>query len=164
MKPVLTALLAFLLAFVALRQLQPDGILFYQGVGLGLAIAGLQVCALAWLGSRRLRDVMKDGLLSFLLIYAFVFTVPTTVDRAYSVKMIGHLAQAPQGLSKEEVGHMYIDDFIRQGGIDKRLREQLATGSLQEQDGRYRLTPFGQMLASSFKLSCRLFACTRSAQ
>lgn len=159
MKAIALTVLAFLLAFVALRQLHSGGILFYQGMGLGLLLAALQVLVVRWSGRQKLGAALKDGLISFLLIYAFVFTVPTTVDRAYSVKMIGHLAQAPQGLSKEDVGRLYVDDFVRQGGVDKRLREQLATGTLQEQDGRYTLTPLGRALAWSFAQSCRLFAC-----
>ncbi|HEY1091853.1 MAG TPA: hypothetical protein VGE47_12230 [Burkholderiaceae bacterium] len=155
-------LLIYLLGFVALRQLWPGGILFYQGLALGLLVAACQCLFLRRRG-RAWAAATKDGWITFLMIYAFVFTVPTTVDRAYSVRMIEQLDHAQLGLSRDEILRFYAEDFARQGGVDKRLREQLATGTLQEREGRFELTPAGRQLARAFALTRRLFACGQSA-
>lgn len=152
------AILVFLISFIALRHLQPDGILFYQGCALGVLIAGIQVVL------ARLRKVdwsvsLKDGLLTLLLIYSFVFTVPVTVDRSYSVKMLQHLADAPAGLSRDEVNQNYISEFVRHGGVDKRLMEQQATGTIEKQNDVYVLTGKGRFLDHAFRWTCQLFAC-----
>lgn len=160
MKSIGLTVLAYLLAFVAWRQLFPAGILFYQGLWLALLLPGLQFLLTgrqAGAATRRLAR-FKDALLSFLLAYAFMFTVPTTVDRAYSVKLLLQLAEQPQGMSKTEIAAFYVNDFLNSGAIDKRLKEQGATGSIVEEQGRYHLTPMGRRLAASFVWMRRLFA------
>jgi len=163
MKSVAVTLLAFLLAFAALRHAWPHGILLYQGIALGGVGAIAQVLALRRRGAGW-RGAAKDGWISFLMIYAFVFTVPTTVDRAYSVHMLERLADAPEGLDRAAIVQLYADDFARQGGVDRRLAEQLATGTLQARDGRYRLTPLGRALVHSFALTRDAFACGQAVR
>jgi hypothetical protein len=56
--------------------------MLYQGVVLGILISLTQFL----FERRRVSETVeaaKNALLTFLLIYSFVFTVPTTVDRAY---------------------------------------------------------------------------------
>lgn len=151
--------LSFLVAFVVTRQLQPQGILFYQGVACAAA------CALAQWGvarrqvrTRRLAPA-KDALLTFLLAYAFMFTVPTTVDRAYSVRMIQQLDQSHDGMSRADMENWFAHRFIGEGGVDRRVREQLATGTLREEQGRYVLTERGHWLAWAFGATQRIFNC-----
>jgi hypothetical protein len=148
-----------MVAFIAVRHLHPGGILFYQGVALGGLVAMLQFAvarrsrAEEWLASS------KDALLTFLLIYAFVFTVPTTVDRSYTVKMIHHLAEARDGLSREDVDRLFVADFVERGGVDRRLLEQSVTGTIEERDGRYQLTTEGRILGRVFRGMEIMFAC-----
>lgn len=153
------ALLIFLLVFIALRQAQPNGIILYQGLTVGLV-----TCASQYFFERRRRNLVsiqaaKNAVLSFLLIYAFVFTIPTTVDRAYSVNMITRLQEAPSGLTRSEINGVFVDNFVSKGGVEKRLREQASTGSIRENNGRYVLTPFGRFLAATFHMTRILFAC-----
>ena len=122
------SVLAFLVAFVALRQFAPGGVLFYQGVALACLAALVH-----WLVARRARpparSPVKDVLLVLLASYAFMFTVPTTVDRSYSVRMLRHLQQMPDGATRAELQDYFAQDFVRQGGVDRRLLEQERTGS-----------------------------------
>lgn len=159
MKPILITFAIFLIAFVGVRHLAPDGILLYQGVGLGLFICIGQFTRQKRRRGKRQNEPLKDALLSFLLIYAFVFTVPTTVDRAYSVRMIGHLAQAPTGSTRAAIDALYVEDFVHGGGVEKRLKEQLATGVISEDKGLYRLTSFGLAIELSFQTVRKLFKC-----
>lgn len=151
--------LAFLALFVLTRQLQPQGILFYQGVACAVAGAALQGL-LALRGGKVARGLAaKDALITLLAAYAFMFTVPTTVDRAYSVRMLQLLAAQPQGLSQAELEDWFKHRFIAQGGVARRVREQLATGSLQQADGRYVLTERGHWLSRLFGFFQWLFRC-----
>jgi hypothetical protein len=145
------AVFGFLLAFIALRQAYPSGILFYQGVATAVCISLLQVGVARLRGNMPWSLVLKDALLTLLLTYAFLFTVPTTVDRSYSVLMLQHLADTPQGLSREEVSRFYVQDFVDRGGVDER-------------DGRYVLTSQGEMLTRTFRLTCQVFACQQRTQ
>jgi hypothetical protein len=159
MRKILLAVALFLVLFIALRHLRPQGILFYQGIGLAALVAFCQF-ALDWKQGRVPRaQALKDSMLSFLLIYCFVFTIPTTVDRAYSVKMLMRMGEAPAGMSKEDVAQMFVNGFLQEGAVDKRLKEQAATGSIEERDGRYSLTATGRFLDRAFRLTQAVFAC-----
>ncbi len=149
----------FLCFFIVTRQLQPQGILFYQGLACAALCSALQgLIAWRWSTSGRVA-VAKDALLTLLLAYAFMFTVPTTVDRAYSVRMIQQLANRPGGMTKAEMEDWFAGRFIAQGGVDRRVQEQMATGTLREAQGRFTLTARGQMLARTFEFFQRLFRC-----
>jgi hypothetical protein len=158
-KHISLAFAVFLMLFVAWRHMQPEGILFYQGVALAVAVAVAQLVLMMGLVKSPWRPAMKDTLLAFLLIYSFVFTVPTTVDRAYSVSMLGQLERVPEGMTRPQIEHWFATHFQAQGGVEWRLREQIATGSVAEAQGRYTLTPLGRLLARSFSLLQTVFAC-----
>lgn len=156
---IILGCLAFLALFVLTRQLQPQGILFYQGLACALlCAAGQWLCSLRWSGAGRSTSA-KDALLTFLLAYAFMFTVPTTVDRAYSVRLIQQLADHPEGMTRADMEAWFAQRFIAQGGVERRVHEQLASGTLQESQGRLVLTERGQWLARTFSFFQRLFSC-----
>jgi hypothetical protein len=152
------SLLFFLLTFVAIRHVKPMGIILYQGVVLGLSVS-LGQFVLERRRAPHVGDAAKNALLSFLLIYCFVFTIPTTVDRAYSVKMLTAVGRSPDGLTRREISDVFVDGLVAGGGIDKRLLEQTATGSLQAENGRYSLTRMGRLLNASFRITQVIFAC-----
>ena len=155
------AVLVFLVSFIAIRHLDPHGILFYQGCALAILVSAAQTrtararIRLSWSAS------IKDGITTLLLIYAFVFTVPVTADRSYSVMMLRHIGEAPGGLSRDEVNRRYVSEFVDRGGVDKRLVEQQATGTIARQGDAYVLTARGRMLDHAFRWTCRIFACQK---
>jgi hypothetical protein len=162
LKSIAWSVAVFLAIFIAIRHIQPTGILFYQGLATGAVIT---VAQFVFVRSSRIAKAGraptpgKDAVITFLLIYAFVFTVPTTVDRSYSVRMIGHLADAPDGLSRAEINQLYTQDFVDAGGVDKRLTEQSATGTIHQENGRYMLTKGGAILAKVFYSMEVVFDC-----
>jgi hypothetical protein len=153
MKVLVVFVAVFLIAFMVVRWLFPGGILFYQGMGLAVTAAALFAVLF-----RDAPGVGRDAVLLFLLLYVFVFTIPTTVDRAYSVRMLLRIDASPRGLSRDEIGQMYVDGFLAEGGVDKRISEQVATGSIADHDGRLEITRLGAALALSFRAAQRLFA------
>lgn len=83
----------------------------------------------------------RDKLLNFLhaqivfivTAFAFVMTFPVTVDRSFSVYMLSSLYNNKvQGntITKHELSKIVEDYFFSQSLVDKRVHEQLATGSI----------------------------------
>lgn len=159
MKHIAVTGLAFLLLFIAWRHFRPGGILFYQGLVLAAVVTVAQFTLTRLRGGLSWRLALKDALLSFLLIYSFVFTIPTTVDRAYSVRMLLRLETSPDGLTRDQIERWFRDEFVAEGGVERRLIEQQATGSVAENQGRYRLTPAGKWLTAAFRFTQAVFAC-----
>lgn len=157
LKAVLLSVSIQLLAFILIRRIAPSGIVFYQG----LLVAGVAGCLHAALAIklRGLEVGLMEGLLAFFIGYSFFFTVPTTVDRAYSVKFL--LALDQQGKMRSvDVKRWFSRHFVENGAVEKRLYEQEASGTLtQDATGEYRLTPQGKLLVRTFDSACRLFNC-----
>jgi hypothetical protein len=112
------SLLFLLLSFVAIRHAQPTGIILYQGVVLGLSISLAQ-----FVTERRralsVSEAAKNALLTLLLVYCFVSNIPTTVDRAYSVKVLTAVGRSPDGLTRGEISDLLVDGLVA-GGLDRR--------------------------------------------
>ncbi len=157
-RTMVASVCVFLVLFVTIRHAKPTGIILYQGIVLGLFIS---------LGQYRLEtkrlirrgEAVRNGLLVFLLIYSFVFTIPTTVDRAYSVRMLIGLDESPTGLTRDEITTLFVHGFQSEGGVDKRLVEQTSIGSIRQRDGRYSVTPIGHLLSVTFHFTRIVFAC-----
>ena len=110
MKPIFVVVAIFMASFILLRHTHPEGFLLYQGIVLGFLFSiGLLIWQLTLYGKATFFQAMKDALLAFLIIYAFVFTIPTTVDRSYSVYMINQIAKNSAGLNQKEITQMYIN-------------------------------------------------------
>ena len=159
MKGIISTSGAFLFLFIAVRHIAPQGILFYQGMALALMASLSHLFVMSGLRGRSVADAAKDSLLVFLLFYGFVLTVPTTVDRAYTVRMLARLARDPGGLDSAAIHQWYVSDFVEHGAVQKRLEEQTLTGTIEFQEGRFRLTPFGWFLERTFELTRAVFAC-----
>ncbi len=162
MTTVMTSFLMFLALFIGLRHLHPEGILFYQGVALGAAVSLAQFIHDIKRKRAYIPEASKDAFLSFLLVYCFVFTIPTTIDRSYTVKMIDWISNAPGGLGRDQIGERFVTAFVSHGGVDRRLREQRATGTVVERDGRYALTAEGRFMQQAFQLTQWIFACEKT--
>ncbi len=80
-----------------------------------------------------------------------MFTIPTTVDRAYSVMMLLNLHAHPSGMTRIEIEEWFSTSFSKQGSVKKRLTEQMATGTINVTNGTYTLTPLGEFLSFSFR-------------
>ena len=141
------------------RKLQPDAVLFFQGLVLAFIVAAMQL--LIQSKKQKRSGVVKDTIITFLVCYCFMFTIPTTVDRSYSVRMILELKEHPEGMTRPQIEHTFSEYFAEHGGVQKRLTEQLATGSLSKIEDRYVLTTFGYFLANSFDWFQKVFSIRR---
>ena len=156
----LAAFIVYLACLIAWRKLHPSGVLFYQGLVLALAIAAVQY--LIQYARRKRRCASKGAAITFLVCYAFMFTVPTTVDRSYSVEMIMELGMHPEGMSRANIEESFAGYLAGDDGVQKRLTEQLATGSIIKHEDRYVLTDLGHSLGSFFRWLRKVFSIHRN--
>ena len=148
------------MAFVFVRRLKPNGILFYQGLATGILFSLILFVFLIISVEIEILTAIKDAFFLFTLIYIFIFTIPTTVDRAYSVEMLNRLAKHDNGLSEEEINSAYIEYFLKKGGVKKRIQEQYKTGTIiNNERGKYVLTSKGRAFTWAFRLTALLFNC-----
>jgi hypothetical protein len=150
---------AFFVLFVAVRHLNPTGILFDQGVALCLIVSASQVVVDYWRNHTTSFASVKDGAMTFLIIYAFVITIPTQADRSFSLKMLQHLGESHSGLSREEIAQFYTTDFVAHGGLERRLVEQQTSGTVVERNGRFTLTFIGRTVNYATRIACYTFSC-----
>ena len=155
----MSTVVAFLVLLIAVRHLDPAGFLFTQGVALCVLLPSIQLILDLRKKQGSAAGSIKDGIFSFLLIYTFLFTFPTQADRSFSLLMIQQIAASPSGLSREEINRFYTHDFIEHGGLDRRLIEQKASGTVIERDGKLELTPRGRVVNGMTRLICRVFNC-----
>lgn len=157
--PIATALGAFVIALIVVRHFRPSGFLLEQSVLLGALIATLQFI----IGWRKhaipMTTLVKDVALAFLLTYTVVFTFPTQADRSFSLMMLQRLALAPSGMSRQEISQFYKQEFVEHGGLDRRLLEQMASGTLIEREGKFTLTRKGLIVVRGTELTCHIFQC-----
>lgn len=164
---ILFGLSLFLIILVSWRHLSPSGILFFQGCAAAILSAALQLTIVIVKSKIQAKPRLfknnipiKDALITFLVAYAFMFTIPTTVDRAYSVKLILRLQGEAAGLTSGELERWFAKEFSKADGVERRLHEQIVTGSICQQDNRYMLTSRGRLLARSFHFVQQIFSCS----
>jgi hypothetical protein len=146
--------------FATLRHLHPGAILFYQGIFAATVTSLLQLLYSYWRQTAQNSTALRAALLTFFMTYSFIITVPTNADRSFSLMMLQRIAQVPSGLTKEEIQLFYTNNFVRFGGLEQRLSEQTATGTLTEHNGKYVLTRKGLFVNDTAHLTCRVFVCS----
>ena len=146
----------YLAIFVLWRKIQPEGVLFYQGLFLVFFVSALQYLIQSKVS--KVSNVIRDAVITFFACYSFMLTFPTTVDRSYSVRMILELQKYPDGLTRSQIENYFTNDFIIKGGIEKRIAEQLASGIVVEHETRFQLTSFGELIADSFHWTRQVFS------
>jgi len=112
---------------------------------------------------RQLAGIGKDAALVFLSSYSFMFTVPTTVERSYTVKMLMELDRR-SAMHRGEMLEWIEAHWQTSEGLSKRLHEQEASGSIQNTPGGLRLTKRGELLVSAFRITGQVFGTDRSVK
>jgi hypothetical protein len=161
MRSILISFFLYCLTLALVRQIWPNGILFYQGTILALlhALTHAFVILLTKKNTQRLSP-SSSSLIVLLMSYTFMFTIPTTVDRSYSVYMLNQIATSPNGLKEEALRQDFKALFVDGGALDRRIEEQLATGSIIRDGEQIKLTPWGNFLTKSFRFFCVTFSCS----
>jgi len=84
-----------------------------------------------------------------LLGYIFAITVPTVIDRSFSLYILEKLQQNGGSVRQSAFDGAIVEEFMREHRLsDARLTEQLQSGTITIKDGCVALTPRGQLIAS----------------
>lgn len=99
----------------------------------------------------------KDIFISFLLIMCINTVVLSfavvSLDRSLSVFILSYMNESEDGFSEEEIEEVFQDVFVEQYGmLDRRFWEQLESGNIVEENGKYKLTSRGEFFVDMFKL------------
>jgi hypothetical protein len=159
--------LFFMGAYVVARQVEPDPIVFYSGLRVVMGSA-LVFFALFWLLSRArprarswfdIRLTVPVAVIHVLLGYSFVITVPSLLDRSISIYMIAAVAQSgEQGLTRAELQDAFVRNYVEGNTtVEKRLHEQIVSGHMSEQNGKFRITDKGRFVYELNRTLARAF-------
>jgi F0F1-type ATP synthase delta subunit len=64
--------------------------------------------------------------------------------------MITFIDANANGISNKEIELLFSDKFIKQGGVEKRINEQILSGIIIKQNDNYYSTNFGATLVKIF--------------
>jgi len=160
------ALVAGGLMFVALVHTWPFttiDILFYRGMAALLALIPLLYCCLLVLRLPKLlgmtpRETAGCAITASALLCAAFILGPVTVDRSLSVFVLSRFYIAPNGLTetqlKDAFVHTYIGDWNQ---IERRIREQQASGNIRETANGWELTDQGRDFMRTAQFMSKIF-------
>ncbi|TJZ77402.1 hypothetical protein [Chitiniphilus eburneus] len=131
-----------------------EAVFFYRGLKVILVtISAISLLLLAvpfnWIDR-------KDVLVSFsmmLCVNTLFFThLPVTADRSVTVFLLGYMSDAKKSAySKDELESALIEKYIREfKAVDRRMDEQIRTGTVSATNGEYSLTPQGKSLTNLY--------------
>jgi hypothetical protein len=147
--------IAYVVALALKRRISASPIIYYEGIGVILALGAAAVTVLLALDlfrseSKRFKsDALLGILLGMTVAYAFHITLPSLVDRSISMFVLSLLREKP--LTPPEVQCNYVQQFvIAKGALDKRVKEQIATGNILAQDGKLHMTSRGEKMDASW--------------
>jgi amino acid transporter len=98
-----------------------------------------------------------SSIISLLLTYSFVLTFPVTIDRSFSVYLLGYLYSSGGKLTVEQLDDGVKRYFFDRHMINKRLEEQVATGSIVITGRQVTMTETGNRIVLMNKLVGKIF-------
>ena len=100
----------------------------------------------------------QQSFLVAIIVFAFLFIVPTNVDRSISVWLLAKTYNQ-QVISKNELSKYAVAFFAdTPTEIDRRVSEQISIGNLvEDKDGEYELSFRGQKTVEAFRLLATFF-------
>lgn len=129
---------------------------FFYNVFIGSISAGAMTIILFRLTATKFKIEKSTCIylttISVLMSYTFLFTIPLTVDRSYSVWMLKEVAQADAfGLGKEKKNLLEESSFFfdeSNGQLSRRIDEQVRIGNLKiANSGEVEITTKGRLWA-----------------
>lgn len=142
------------MGFAAIFQ-RFNGIFFYN-VFIGTLLSGLTSLFIFKLSLQKkcTENIIRPyaAIISALLCFSFLSTIPLTVDRSYSVWLLKYAAVAEQEkiiINKQVLIQESVNFFsVKNGQLDRRIEEQMRIGNLQiEAGGFIKLSDKGLLIA-----------------
>ncbi len=139
-------------------------VLFYRGLVLLTLTAIVVTVVLVALWRTRYRGLI--GVRDILLIVSLMMSgnvvffthLPVTADRSISVFMLAYIDRAEGPLTSEQISDSVVQQyFLERRAIDKRLDEQLVSGTLVRTGEGYVISEEGRWLVGVYELIARVF-------
>ena len=158
--------IVFLATLIIKRKIYPAPIIYYEGIWIivimtALVVGGGLLLALLTSSSRTFASYIILGVfVGAAGSYAFHITIPTLLDRSISMFILALLDSSD--LTMSEIQCNFVKQFvIKNKAIEKRVREQVATGNIRVEDGRLQITDQGKTLTSSWLGLADAFSVTK---
>jgi hypothetical protein len=150
--------------------LQSIDVFFYRGVILLLITSFLLAIGLSWykhhhvFGNIGMKDIVLCVTIFFSFQLLFFTHIPVTAERSLSVFLLSYLGMnRERSVSKDEIRRQYIDIYLDENqAINKRMTEQIRSGTVISTDSGVRITQRGMLLMQWYSIVARLFALKRT--
>lgn len=145
--------IACLLAmWVAHARWLPVDVVFYAALADAVAAAAItSIIAFVVLRRRFAFSGLERVLLMLVWLlggYGFAITIPAMIDRSLSFYVLEKLDQRGGGIRRDAMADIFRDEYLPEFRlVDVRLTEQVASGTVEIDNGCVRLTARGRVLA-----------------
>lgn len=140
------------------------GVFFYRGIGLLIITAIiLFICLILFRKTRNgkiflLRDIVFSVVVFFSLLLTFFTHGPITAERSVSVFILGFINAQSVPVNESDILNAITSIHLeRNDGVQKRLDEQVASGTLLKEEDGYVMSDNGKFLLRVYDWIIRIF-------
>lgn len=149
---ILAYLCLFFIANIIHFEFFPVEVVLYDTLADALIAAVLWFLIFALFLRRRFAlsnlDATLAALVALLLAGSYAFYGPALIDRSLSVYFLEKIAQRGGAIRQDALAGIFTNEYVReQRLVDVRLTEQLASGTIEIENGCVRLTALGRTIA-----------------
>jgi hypothetical protein len=110
-------------------------------------------------GSMHISVIASSVAVFFSFHIVFFTLVPVTLDRSISTYLLQRMARDSEtSFTTQELSHILVTDYFQQNHVlDKRLNEQIQTGTIASKSGLYSITPRGGRVVWMYAVIARFF-------
>ena len=127
----LELLVLYIFTFVIFRKIYPQGIVFYQGLIIIILIfMAAEFFVFFTSASNKKVEKYLVGFIFLFSAYSFHITLPSLVDRSFSIYMIGLLKNSPILTIPQIKEATYSGFFGENNAIARRVDEHIASGNI----------------------------------
>jgi hypothetical protein len=142
--------LIFLVLMIIKRYFIPSSLIFYEGIFITLILSLI----VFFFKILKIEFVIIFSLISIL----FWSLGPTIFDRSVSITVLGRINYEKTGVTIENINSDFVDIYLTKNlAIKKRLNEQMASGNVVVNDGKYILTSKGKNTVIIIKKLTNIF-------
>jgi hypothetical protein len=132
------------------RYFIPSSLIFYEGIFITLILSLI----VFFFKILKIEFVIIFSLISIL----FWSLGPTIFDRSVSITVLGRINYEKTGVTIENINSDFVDIYLTKNlAIKKRLNEQMASGNVVVNDGKYILTSKGKNTVIIIKKLTNIF-------
>ena len=139
---------------------------FYYRMNMALLLTIAVAGVVLW-GARKyayfalaVKDAICSLLVASLLNFAFLSLILVSLDRSISVYLLSYMAShEEQSFTIAELEHIFLQGYVKgSGAMSRRMMEQIATGTVVEQDPDvYQISTGGKQMVDTWRLLSEVY-------